>query len=84
MSAQGVKGGERERESPFTVLDADGPDKFKGSAEFLCVAPNRRQIDNDCNQLLLKPSPKKSARRIGGIHRATSSGLGEPEDPSRE
>jgi hypothetical protein len=76
--------GERERESPFTVLDADRPDKFKGSAEFLCVAPNRRQIDNDCDQPLLKPSPKKSARRIGGIHRATSSGLGEPEDPSRE
>jgi hypothetical protein len=59
MSAQGVKGGERERESPFTVLDADGPDKFKGSAEFLCVESNRRQIDNDCDQPLLKPSPKK-------------------------
>jgi len=51
--------GERERESPFTVLDADGPDKFKGSAEFLCVESNRRQIDNDCDQPLLKPSPKK-------------------------
>jgi hypothetical protein len=86
MSAQGVKGGERERESPFARLDAGRPEKFKRNSGRLPVkaqaAVNPKKIfeARGTGRLRRNHSPGRGQKNCPvdrGIHRATSSGLGE-------
>ena len=74
--------GERERESPFARLDAAAADKFKGFAEILHRISKVAEKPEYPLNILSPPGfggSIKNARRVGGTHRATSSGLGEPE-----